>query len=118
MTSHYIGLKQIVAWEQSKEGEEGYAVKYPDGYISWSPKDVFEAAYLHLGDIERYAPHQQRMLGESAIVEKWFRGISAFIDSDRFNTVDSVEQSRMKAQRDAMKTYLDALYARIGVWIE
>jgi len=23
----------------------GYAVRYPDGYISWSPQDVFEAAY-------------------------------------------------------------------------
>jgi hypothetical protein len=30
--------------------EEGYAVKYPDGYISWSPKDAFEAAYLPMGD--------------------------------------------------------------------
>lgn len=25
--------------------EEGYKVVYPDGYESWSPKDVFEAAY-------------------------------------------------------------------------
>lgn len=25
--------------------EEGYRVRYPDGYESWSPKDVFEAAY-------------------------------------------------------------------------
>ena len=24
---------------------EGYKVKYPDGYESWSPKDVFEEAY-------------------------------------------------------------------------
>ncbi|MCE4544608.1 MULTISPECIES: Gp49 family protein [unclassified Caballeronia] len=49
MTSHYIGTKQIVAWEQEKDGKPGYAVKYPDGYISWSPKDVFEAAYLAQG---------------------------------------------------------------------
>jgi len=27
----------------------GYAVKYEDGYISWSPKDVFERAYLPMG---------------------------------------------------------------------
>ena len=26
--------------------KEGYKVKYPDGYISWSPKDVFEKAYM------------------------------------------------------------------------
>ena len=25
--------------------EEGYRVCYPDGYVSWSPKEVFEAAY-------------------------------------------------------------------------
>ena len=25
--------------------EDGYRIIYPDGYESWSPKDVFEAAY-------------------------------------------------------------------------
>ena len=25
--------------------EDGYKVVYPDGYVSWSPKDVFEEAY-------------------------------------------------------------------------
>ena len=49
MTQHYIGSKQIVAWPEVKEGSDGYAVKYPDGYISWSPKDTFEAAYLPQG---------------------------------------------------------------------
>ncbi|MCZ4076267.1 DUF2829 domain-containing protein [Agrobacterium sp. LMR679] len=33
------------AWPQEKDGQSGYAVKYSDGYISWSPKDVFESAY-------------------------------------------------------------------------
>lgn len=28
--------------------EEGYKVRYPDGYESWSPKDVFERFYLEL----------------------------------------------------------------------
>jgi len=45
-TLRYIGTKEIAAWQQLNiERKEGYAVKYPDGYISWSPKDVFEAAY-------------------------------------------------------------------------
>ena len=26
--------------------EAGYRVRYPDGYTSWSPKDVFEKAYM------------------------------------------------------------------------
>lgn len=45
MTHKYIGTKVITAWEQEKDGQPGYAVKYSDGYISWSPKEVFEAAY-------------------------------------------------------------------------
>lgn len=28
--------------------EEGYRVVYPDGYVSWSPKDVFEKAYMQI----------------------------------------------------------------------
>jgi hypothetical protein len=31
----------------------GYLVKYPDGYVSWSPKDVFENAYREVTISER-----------------------------------------------------------------
>ena len=49
----YIGTKIIEA-EQAQasknigdyiKGSDGYDVYYPDGYISWSPKAVFEEAY-------------------------------------------------------------------------
>lgn len=30
--------------------DDGYLVKYPDDYISWSPKGVFEKAYLAVDD--------------------------------------------------------------------
>ena len=29
--------------------DQGYLVQYKDGYISWSPKDVFEEAYHEIG---------------------------------------------------------------------
>lgn len=58
MTHKYIGTKEIVAWPHTRPAgaisatnplglheEPGYSVKYPDGYISWSPKDAFEQAY-------------------------------------------------------------------------
>jgi hypothetical protein len=51
MTQDYYGTKRVTAWWSSKAGpypQPGYAVKYADGYISWSPKDVFEAAYQPL----------------------------------------------------------------------
>lgn len=57
----YIGVKMIEAepmleidfysdkeFAVGQENREGYKVKYPDGYESWSPKDVFEKAYLPL----------------------------------------------------------------------
>ena len=52
MTLQYIGFKVVTAWPQDQVAGlddrviPGYAVKYEDGYISWSPKDVFEKAYV------------------------------------------------------------------------
>lgn len=46
----YIGVKLIEAYPETKDGKHGYHVTYPDGYESWSPKDVFEKAYLCLND--------------------------------------------------------------------
>ena len=52
----YIGTKMVeaepcAAWKYTdnhKVGDPGYRVRYADGYESWSPKDVFERAYLPL----------------------------------------------------------------------
>lgn len=41
----YIGTKIIEAYPMDRDEKDGYAVIYPDGYQSWSPKDVFEEAY-------------------------------------------------------------------------
>lgn len=32
----------------NRETRPGYCVIYPDGYISWSPKEVFEEAYREI----------------------------------------------------------------------
>lgn len=61
---NYIGVK-IVKAEPMTKGEfermrgavspmlevdttPGYMVKYPDGYLSWSPQSVFEKEYMEL----------------------------------------------------------------------
>lgn len=56
-TRYYIGLKMIEAWPQVKpsdgvgqRGQDGYGVRYPDGYESWSPKATFEDAYREVDD--------------------------------------------------------------------
>lgn len=54
----YIGIKTVVAEPATKtfpiddEGgtveRSGYKVVYPDGYVSWSPADAFEEAYVEV----------------------------------------------------------------------
>lgn len=38
---------------RNREDRPGYKVVYPDGYVSWSPKDVFEKAYHEILSIDR-----------------------------------------------------------------
>lgn len=53
---NYISVKLIKAepckaWKDfkgHKAGDEGYKLYYPDGYISWCPKNIFEVQYLEL----------------------------------------------------------------------
>lgn len=54
----YLGVKLIQAEPQAKQETaqdesllEGYKVIYPDGYVSWSPKDVFEKAYRRIDNL-------------------------------------------------------------------
>jgi hypothetical protein len=77
----FIGVKMIQAMPMSEDefasykgrpipfsppqGRPGYLVRYPDahgsfenGYESWSPKDVFEAVYLPLGDPTCITPQE------------------------------------------------------------
>ena len=58
----YIGVKKVEAIPEERGGRMGYRVMYEDGYVSWSPKDVFERAYFPIGaknkltatDIDRF----------------------------------------------------------------
>lgn len=68
ITKTYIGTKIIQAApmdeltflrnfrgqdsEAKRETRAGYKVVYPDGYVSWSPKETFEIAYREITDKE------------------------------------------------------------------
>lgn len=45
---HFVGIKHIMAEPCVKDGKEGYKVIYENGYESWSPKNVFEDAYVEV----------------------------------------------------------------------
>jgi len=40
--------KKLEDVKEQEENQHGYLVVYPDGYKSWSPKNVFESAYYGL----------------------------------------------------------------------
>jgi len=46
----YIGVKIVQAWREDRKGAAGYTIEGSDGYNSWSPKAVFEAAYFPTGE--------------------------------------------------------------------
>ena len=80
----YIGVKMIEAesmtmTEASERlqrpfqngSEEGYFVKYQDGYESWSPKEVFEKAYFQVGDNNTVEEHNVNDFIESYDTSQW-----------------------------------------------
>lgn len=92
--------------------EPGYAVKYPDGYISWSPKAIFEAAYLPLGHIGHLPAHQQRVIGEKAQLDDRLAKLDGFMGAPLFASLPEPEQKLLKLQADAMHVYRDVLAKR------
>lgn len=127
----YIGTKQIEAElmtlgdfvqetgknpygkdiEKHKETEQGYHVRYEDGYESWSPKDVFEKAYKVADTfLDRlYIEH-------SDLIEK-FEKCAVFVDSEKFREAikEDYPAFLLSLQRELMGRYLQALSCRINI---
>lgn len=116
MTQEYIGTKQVTAWEQEKDGQPGYAVKYADGYVSWSPKDVFEQAYMAIGHVAHLPAHQQRVIGERVQRAAELRRLSDFIGSERYDSLNPIERSRLNHQACVMEELVAVLDARIAAF--
>jgi hypothetical protein len=96
--------------------EPGYAVKYPDGYVSWSPKAVFEAAYLPMGHVGHLPAHQQRVIGEKVQLDDKIGKLSAFFDTDLFKGLPAKENELLTAQLGAMVEYSGLLAERIALF--
>ncbi|MBU9060696.1 DUF2829 domain-containing protein [Parabacteroides merdae] len=119
----YIGTKQIEAepmtrgdaWgkhllreKPSTENfdDEGYHVRYEDGYESWSPKDVFEKAYM-VADTP-----SDRILIEGRELTDRLTKLKNFILSDKFDELDSDSQAMLYAQVGIMQGYQHILNLR------
>ena len=68
----YIGTKIIKAKPQDNAmGQPGYAVRYADGYSSWSPKAAFEDAYRTLDAMSFGHAIEMLKLGQKVARSGW-----------------------------------------------
>lgn len=105
MTSQFIDTKIVTAWEQaSKDGEEGYTVKYQDGYTSWCPKAAFEAANIDIGHVGHYSYEQQLMFGQIASFKQ---RLTELVSGDNLSKLLSLEC-------DVLRLHIDILQRRIA----
>lgn len=50
-SSFYLSCKVVKALpEKNLNGYDGYRIFYPDGYVSWCPKNTFESSYRNIDE--------------------------------------------------------------------
>lgn len=122
----YNGYRGWSAPEGEDQAVAGYLVEYLDGgaandarhagYISWSPSDVFDTSYICMGDVRGFAPHQQRVIAESAELSGRLGKLLAFFETDMYKSIDFDEQDRLSHQGVAMQEYSNLLKERIAAF--
>ena len=124
MTAQFIGVKKVLAWPEEKDGKAGYAVKYEDGYISWSPADVFERSYFELSDhegskltendINRFIA-ETNIIGldsKTTLVKSTAR--SGFVDIEASSCVDPVNYDEAVGAAICLERIKNKLWSHLG----
>ena len=128
----YTGTKQVKAkpmnradynilrgWQlpADEDGtDEGYLVEYVDGgkanvegfagYISWSPKGVFEMAYNPCGT------YKQRLQIEYYELQEKVVKLQAFVNTESYDKLEELQRLYLLGQLASMKAYLNYLHLR------
>lgn len=102
--------------------DQGYLVEYVDGgtpnldgfagYISWSPKEVFERSYS-VGVESKQSTWLDRVKIEADELEVKWKKLTLFIQTPEFENLRSLEKQDLKMQASAMEDYLWVLRRRI-----
>lgn len=88
--------------------DEGYLVRYEDGYQSWSPKEVFDKAYKPADNF------LDRLIIERDEVQQRLSSLtSALMQEDFREKVGQQQYYWMQEQRNAMEIYVEVLNKRI-----
>ena len=94
--------------------DPGYLVEYEDGgYITWSPADVFERAYLPLGVTEKMADWQVRLQAEYVQLHDRLTKLQGYLGSLKFSALKPHEKALLIRQETAMMVYANILKERV-----
>jgi hypothetical protein len=138
----YIGVKQVEAKPMTRghyndyrgwtvpEGEnpadEGYVVKYEDGYVSWSPIEAFNKAYNACGVrplndtalLMISTDYKDRFLAEYIQLKTRLKGLKTMLhnwDNEKLSFTPTCPRSIYDLQVEAMTKYLAILEARAKI---
>lgn len=119
----YNDLRGWTVPEDENPADDGYLVEYLDGgkpnvigfdgYVSWSPRAQFEAAYIEVGNDTGLKAHQIRVLGEKAELDHKRGKLIAFMQSPAFEALEAGEKNRLTRQLTIMDDYSAVLGERI-----
>lgn len=137
MKQVYLGVKIIVGqpmtrgayneyrgWqtpERENAEDEGYLVEYPDsapnhpdhaGYISWSPKSVFDHSHIALGDVSNFPPFAVRLIGERNQLASNLGKLKTFLEGD-VTHLSERNLDLLNRQVQAQEVLLDILNQRL-----
>lgn len=129
-----VELQPMTAREANDKGhkignhsfeEEGYEVTYPDGYKSWTPKDVADAAYYPLSenndgtkilkeDVENFITDVEVMtVGEKTTVVN-AHTLTGFDTVRHSSCVDPKNYSEELGKQYAMEEVVNSLWSHLG----
>lgn len=93
-------LKEGVRPSECETDKAGYLVEYEDGYQSWSPKDVFDAAY------KPSETFLERLDNECDEIGARYNKAKDFINSDRFDNLSPIAKLLLMAQSATQREYI------------
>lgn len=101
----------------------GYLVQYADGqetnvpgyagYVSWSPRDVFERSYREVGDTPKEESFLDRLKKEQAELGVKINKLENFFGAEAFKKLDSRSAHDLKEQHTHMSNYYWVLIRRL-----
>lgn len=100
--------------EDENPEDRGYFVKYPDGYISWSPKEVFEEAYREC-DSMPFGLAIEAMKKGKRVKRKGWNGKNQYIQLATGISYKSADGEIVNCEHDAIGNQAIAFVGTSGV---